>query len=184
MSGSLGMGLMGLGTILSGVGKISEGNAALAGAQSKQQALDYSAGILNQKATQALAAGTSQAAIDRLNTQYVLSSQRANAAASGFSATSTTPVSIMGQTSARGEYDALNAIYSGQEQALGYQNQAALDVYMGQQELQSGQYQQRAGLVSGITSILSGAGNVAAKYGSAGGPSGGGSGSYDYGSGV
>ncbi len=153
------------GTIISAQGQQQAGQAAAATGVAQQQASDYSATVLRQQAGQKIAQGAAAANIQRINTSYVLSTARANAAAAGISSTSPGVVNIEGNIAARGEYNALSALYSSNEEAAGLNNQAALDVYTGQQEVIAGQEKQQASNIGAISTIMSGVGGLAAKYG-------------------
>ncbi|MGH6714573.1 MAG: hypothetical protein ACREDC_00115 [Bradyrhizobium sp.] len=162
---SAGIPLMMAGTAMSAGGQMAAGQAASVVGAGQQQASVYEAGVLSQRAASAAAAGSQQASIVAANRPFVIGSQRANAAAAGGTAGSPTAQAIMGNTVARSEYDQMADIYNGEVQARGYQNQAALDIYQGQQQLAAGQYRAKAARVGALTSVLSGFGNVAAKYG-------------------
>lgn len=161
----LGIGVAGLGTILSAAGQIGAGNAALGQAQGQQQASIYRAGQLQTQAGQVLAVGQQQAGITDLNTKTFLSNMTAAAAGTGGTATSPTVVTDKAQAAARGAYNAGSEMFSAEEQATGLENQANLDIFTGQQELSAGKYKQQAAQLGAMSTILSGAGSLAAKYG-------------------
>lgn len=171
-SASVPMAAMVGGTALSAAGQISSGNAAAAAGQSEQQASDYSALVLTQQAGQVRAVSQAKAINSNLQTAYVQSTVRARAAASGGSATDPTVVNLQGQIGARGQYSALAALYTGEEEARGDENKASLDIFTGQQQLAAGQAKQTAGYIGAFASVLSGAGSIGAKYGGTGGSGG------------
>ena len=159
---------MAVGTVLNAAGQVQSGQAARAAGIAQQQAADYQAQELTQQAGQTRAVAEQASINQRTNAAYVLSKVRANAAASG-SATDPTAVDVAGQVGARGEYNALSEIYTGEEKARGLENQSALDIYTGQQEAEAGKYKQQAANLGALSSVLSGGGNLASKYGDAGG---------------
>lgn len=168
-SASVPMAAMVGGTALSAAGQISSGNAAAAAGQSEQQASDYSALVLTQQAGQVRAASQAQVVNSNLQTAYVQSTVRARAAASGGSATDPTVVNLQGQIGARGEYNALSELYTGEEKARGEENQASLDIFTGEQQAAAGKAKQTAGYIGAFSTALSGFGSIGAKYGGGGG---------------
>jgi hypothetical protein len=163
---------------ISALGSFMAGNAAAATGKAQQQAADYSALVLGQQAGQVMATASAGVQNQDIQTQYALSHAKAQAAAGGGSATSAGAVSIFGQIAARGEYNALSTLYTGQEKAAGMTDQAALDVYQGNQEAKAGQEKQEASYIGGIGSAMSSFGGIAARYGWGGEPTGGGNPSY------
>lgn len=167
MAGLLGPALGAAGTIISAQGQQQAGAAAAAAGVAQQQAADYSATVLQNQAVAKQAQGIQAANIQTINTGYVLSSARANAAAAGAASTSPSVVSQEGQIAARGEYNALSELYMGNEAAAGMNNQAALDIFTGQQEAIAGQEKQKAANLASVGTMISGIGSLAAKYGGA-----------------
>lgn len=155
------------GTVLSGVGQMSSAAATMAQGAGQQQASNYSAGVLRQQAGAVVGEAESKVPVIAQNTAYVQSQLRANAAGSGGSASAVTPVTIAGQIAARGEYNALSTLYSGQEKAAGLQNQANLDIYTGQQERSAARSKAMGMFASGLGSVLSGGMSLYSKYGMA-----------------
>jgi hypothetical protein len=153
------------GTILSGAGQIASGVAANAQGASQQAASNYSASVLRQKAGQELAVASNKVAPIKLATDYALSNERAAAAGMGGTASSPTAQTIAGQIAARGEYNALSTLYSGNEAAAGLENQADLDVVTGKAERIAGQQKMMGGITSGLGSMISGGAGLYAKYG-------------------
>jgi hypothetical protein len=167
------IGLMAGGTILSAAGQIQAGNAAAAYGQSQQQAANYSAAVLDTQAGQERASSQRSAEIIRRNATLANSAVTARAAASGGGVTNPTVTNIEGRIAGMGEYNALSALYSGEERARGEENQATLDRYTGQAELQAGKAKQSASQIGAFASILSGGSSLYTKYGmgsSSGGP--------------
>lgn len=161
------MPLMIAGTVMNGIGQAQAGNAAAAAGVSQQTASDYSAAVLHQQAGQTMAQSEAAMAGAKTNTDYALSTLRANAAGMGGTATGTTPIALAGMIAARGEYNALSILYSGSEKAAGLENQSALDIYTGKQQALAGKEKQSAAYTAAIGSVLAGAGGLYAKYGGA-----------------
>lgn len=156
------------GTILSGVGQMQAGQAAAAQGAAQQVASNYSAEVLGQQAGQTRAAAQAASGYADINTAYALSKARATAAASGGGGADPTVTNIEGQIAARGNYNALSSLYSGEEKARGLENQAALDVYTGEQQKIAGDARASGGMLAGIGTILSGGASLFSKYGGSG----------------
>jgi hypothetical protein len=161
-------GMMAAGTVLGASGQIQAGNAAAAQGLAQQQAENYKAGVLTQQAGQERAAGQRAAEIQNRQATLVNSTIRARAAASGAGATDPSVVTNEGRVAGMGEYNALSALYSGEEKARGEENQAELDVNMGDQEAAAGRFKQSASRISALSSLLSGGGSLYGKYGGGG----------------
>lgn len=152
-------------TVLSAAGQAQAGAAANAQDQGQAQAQDYQAAELTQQAGQTRAVAESQEQDSLRKTAYQLSTARAVAASSGAGATDPTVVGIEGQIGAKGNFDALSQMYSGEEKARGLETQSTLDTYQGQQLRIAGAQKQKAGNIGAITTLLSGGNTLASKYG-------------------
>jgi hypothetical protein len=130
---------------------------------------------LQQQAGQEQASSQRQAIEERQKEALVLSSDRAVAAGGGTTGSDPSVVTVEGQVGAKGEYNALSALYTGNERAAGLNTQASLDRYSGTQALQAGNFSADASnfrannmRVSSVGTIFGGvaqAGSLYAKYG-------------------
>lgn len=143
-------------TILSAGGSIMGGinadNAAKYTAQQQQIA-----------GTQGLAASQRTAFSETRKAQLVGSRARAVAAASGAGATDPTVVNIEGDIAGQGEYNALSALYEGQEAKRTGDANAALTRFQGQQA-------KTAGFINAGSTLLKGGTSLYDKYGGGGPP--------------
>jgi hypothetical protein len=176
-------GMMAAGTVMGAMGQMQAGDAAAAQGAAQQRAEQYKAAVLTQQAGQERAAGQRAAEIQRRNATLVNSTIRARAAASGAGGgADPTVATLEGRVAGMGEYQALSALYSGEEKARGEENQSALDIFQGQQEAAAGKAKQSAAQIGAFSTLLTGAGSLYNKYGA--GQSGGGNGvDFSYGSG-
>jgi hypothetical protein len=163
-----GAAMQGAGTITSVLGQLQSGDAAAAAGASEQQASNYRAAVLRQQATATRGQSSAEASDTALRTQYVLSSARARAGASGAGATDPSVVNTEGLIAGRGEYNVLSQLFSGEEKARGLENQASLDVFTGQQQRIAGQVSQSSYNTRAISTALQGGSSLFAKYGNGG----------------
>lgn len=160
-----------LGTLASFSGQLTAGRAAEAAGKSQKQALDYQAGLLEQQAGQERATAQRRAYEERRKATLVGSRAQAVAAASGGGALDPTVLEITGDIAGEGEYNALTQMFTGEERALGLENEAALRRYEGDEALRAGKIRKKQAKIAAIGTLLSGLGEATlmAKYGS--GPS-------------
>lgn len=149
------MGMQAAGTILQAVGAHNAGEAQKAEAtqvaNQEKQAANNAEGAAEVRSQQ-----------EDLKTQYVLSNERAAAAASGGTSTDPTVTNVMSQTVRQGKLNALSTLYSGQSEAQGLRNRAADTLY-------SGRLAAREGNLNAFSTILTGGSKIAATYGNFGG---------------
>lgn len=159
--------IMAAGTILSSAGQVTAGKASASEGLAQQQASNYQAAQLTQAAGQARATSTAQVENEAQQTALTQSTLRARAAASGAGGMSDPTVANLSATVAgRGEYNALSALFTGEEKARGLETQSALDIYQGQQQAQAGKIKQNAANIGALTSLFSGGGSLlSGKYG-------------------
>jgi hypothetical protein len=139
------------GTALSVGGKVAGGYA-------QKGALDSAAAQLEQEAGQSVASGIQGAIQDRRRATYVASNARARTAAGGLTTTGTSAIANVGQIRGQGEYNALTALYQGEDRAQ------ELD-YRATGMRRSGSNAVTSGWLSGISSVLSGGTSFYDKYG-------------------
>ena len=143
-------------TVLSSVGAVQQGNA-------QKKAANYQAAQREQQAGQDRATSQRQAIGQRKQANLVASRTRANAAASGGGAFDPNVVDILGDIEGQGEYNALSALFNGEERARGMEMQASAARYQGRQA-------QTAGYTKAASTLLDGASQAAMmKYSPSGG---------------
>lgn len=140
------------GSVLSGLGQIQAGRAANTSAK-------FQAAQLEQKAGQDRATAQRAAIEERRKANIGISNAQAASAASGSGATDPTVLNITGGLAQQGEYNALSALFQGEEAARGAELQATSSRMQGKQA-------QKAGMTSGISTIIGGTGSaLMSKYG-------------------
>lgn len=150
----------GIGSIVGGLGNIAAGNMAAQGGQMQAAALrnegnldlegaEFTATQLRQNATTAIAAAQRQAMDIRLRTAQVGSTFTAKAAGSGLSATGGTMLAEREQIVGRGEYQALSEMASGENTAVGMENEARAEIFAGEAEQYGADRSADAALYSG-----------------------------------
>lgn len=145
--GGLGKVLSLSGTILGGVGTVAGGAAANASAQ-------YEAKQLEARATAERAAGQRDAMRERKQKELVISRAKAVGAASGGGV----DLVGLGKIEEEGEYNALTAMWEGEERARGAEDQAAATRWSGKQA-------KRASFINAGATILDGGASFMEKYG-------------------
>lgn len=123
-----------LSTVVSAAGSIMSGNAA-------NKAAKFEAAQMTQQAGQERAASQRQAIEQRRQAGLANSRVTAVAAASGAGATDASVLDIQGDNAATGEYNALSALYSGEEKARGLEMGAVAKRYEGANAAQAGKMQ-------------------------------------------
>lgn len=141
--------------VMSAAGTIMSGNAA-------RGAANYSAAQSEQQAGQEVAVSQRKAIEARRQAGLANSRVTAVAAGSGASATDPTVLDIMGDNAGVGEFNALSALYSGEETARGLRMRGVADRYEGATTRQ-------ASLVKAGGTVLSAGSSLYDKY-SMGGP--------------
>lgn len=151
-------------TLVSAAGTIMSGNAA-------RGAANYQAVQYEQQAGQERAASQRQAIEARRQAGLANSTVQARAAASGAGATDPTVLDIESDNAGTGEYNALAALYSGEEKARGLEMQAGATRYQGQQARKASLFKAGGTLLSGSynASQIGSGQSLFDKYG-AGGP--------------
>jgi hypothetical protein len=158
--------MMAVSTIISAAGQAQAGKAAAAQGTAEQQALDYKAQVGAQQAGQVRAASTGQVENEAQNLALVQSTLRSKAAASGAGGmTDPTVANLSAGVAGRGQYNALSALFTGEEKARGLESQSALDIYQGDQAVQAGRIKQQAGNIGAVGALFGGGGSLYAKYG-------------------
>lgn len=139
------------GSVLSGLGQMQAGKAANVNAK-------FQAAQMEQQAGQEKATSQRVAIEERRRAAIAGSNAQAAAASSGGGATDPTVLNIMGGLAGQGEYNALTALFEGEEKARGLNLQATSTRMQGKQA-------KKAGMISGFSTIIGGSGNaLMAKY--------------------
>lgn len=134
------------GSIVSGLGQMQAGKAAKVGA-------DFQAAQMRQQAGQERAASQRVAIEKRREATIAQSRAQAVAAASGGGATDKTVLDLTGGLAQQGEYNALSALFEGEESARGMELGATSAQMQGKQA-------KKAGMIGGMTTIASGIGSA------------------------
>ncbi len=144
MSGLETLGLIAglIGTGVSAVGAIKQGNDANEAAQANAAAMERRAG-------EERAAATRESARRNQQTALLLSRQQALAASSGGGATDSTVLGLMGDVAQEGQYQRDSAIYAGESKGINLEDEAALQRWKGRNA-------QTAGYIGAGSSVLSG----------------------------
>lgn len=141
-------------TAVSAVGSIMSGKA-------QDSASRFQAGQMKQQAGQERAAAQRTAIEQRRQAGLANSRVKALAAASGGGATDPSVINIETANAGAGEYNALSALYQGEEKARGLEMGAGARLYEGSQA-------KRAGLIKGGSGLLSAGSSMFEKYGQGG----------------
>jgi hypothetical protein len=168
MSNSIAPALGAGSTALSAAGYAQAGQAALYQGQAQQQEENYSADVLQQQANQTRAQTSQEVANTARSTDLLLSNARAAGAASGGDLTDPSIVTALDRAAGVGKYSQLSQLYSGEERAVGLENQAALNRYMGAQYLTAGQLKQQEEQTQMLASLLQGGSSLFSKFGGGG----------------
>jgi hypothetical protein len=131
----------------SGMNVLSQGLSAFGLFQSGQQqkaAANYNAQIAGQNATVARESGALTEYQQKKNLEAMVGTQAAQFAAGGVSVTSGSPIDVMTDTLSKGYLDIAINKYSTELAARGYESQAAMDKYEGNQAATEGTF--KAGL--------------------------------------
>jgi multidrug efflux pump subunit AcrA (membrane-fusion protein) len=142
--GAIGTGLSAVGAIAGG---ISQSNAQKAQAEAAER-----------QAQEARAASQREAIQRSKEARLVLSRQQALASASGGGATDTTVLDLMGKAASQGAYNTASAIYEGEAQGRGLEDQAGIYRMQARQA-------KLAGFINAGSTILSGVSGFAGSRG-------------------
>lgn len=155
------------GTILGASGAAAAGAAATSQAMGAANQADYQAAQLDQQAGQTRASAQRTAIDQRRQAKIAASNLQA---ATGGGSTDASILGITGQIAGEGEYNALTAMYEGEEQARGSEMQAESARGQARQYRASAKDKQSAGGLGAITNLLSAGSTMFSKFGG-GGPS-------------
>lgn len=148
--------LMIIGSAMSAIGAIKQGEAQQAQYQAQAQAQEYNAKIAENNARVAMDQANAQEEQQRRRFRMMQGEAIASAAQSG-AGLSGSNKDIIEQNALMNELDALTIRYQGQNQAQGLQAQAVLDRYGAKAARQAGDDAMTAGYISAGANLLSGA---------------------------
>lgn len=137
-------GLVGSG--VSAVGAIAQGNAA-------EEAGRATAAAEERRAGEERAAATREAARRSQQSALLLSRQQAVAASSGGGATDSTVLNLMGDAAREGQYQQDTANYTGESKATNLEDDAALARWKGQQARTAGYISAGSSVLNGVSSF-------------------------------
>ena len=163
----------GLGTLVSAFGSIFSGNAqskaAKAAAKNTKNAAKFEAAQYNQAAGQERASSQRAAIEARRQGRLKQSRAVAVAAASGAGASDPTVMNIIADLAGEGEYNALTALYNGEESARGLEMKAKAAMFQGKSDASAYKSMSKAyktnGYLEGVGTMLSGSASFFEKYG-------------------
>lgn len=165
--------------ILSGVGALTGAKAQVDGSkeaaqgailqgQSEQASRDFRAAQETQAAGEARASSQREAFDQALKTNYQESSLQAGAAANGGTSTDAGALALDQDIAGHGEYNALSAMYRGENQARGLQDAATGDIMSGNAAMQGAVLKAKAlkttGSANATSTLLSGAGSMLDRF--------------------
>lgn len=128
--------------------------------QAQQKAAKYNAKVAQNQAEMARNAAAVREQQHRENVRRLSATQRANAGMSGVT-TEGSPLLVMADTLEQAELDAQRIRYGGEVSATGFESQARLSRFQGDQA-------SRAGMIGAGSTLLSGAASAARVYGGGG----------------
>lgn len=137
-------------SIASGLGQMQAGKAAKANA-------NFQAAQLEQQAGQEVASAQRVAIEERRRAGIAMSNAQAASAASGGGASDPTVLKITGDIAKQGEYNALSALFEGEEKARGLRLGATTSRMEGKQAA-------KAGKTAGFSTIIGGLGSAGMAY--------------------
>lgn len=161
-----------VGTVVSSVGSLAEGEAtaaaAKAGGKDAARVATWQAAQLRQNAGQERAAAQREAIEERRRARLVMSRARALAGASGAGVSDPTITGILADLGTEGEMNAQTALWEGEEAARGLEAQAAGAEYEGALAKSAGAFRarsaRRAGMFNAVGSLLDGGSDFYTKY--------------------
>lgn len=168
MSGQLGKispVLQGAGTALSVMGNLNKAKAYSSMGTQQTQGAELEAQQFEANAKNAI--GASQQGAYEQERQGTIAASRALAvaAASGGGASDPTIVNLMARMAGESHYNAMAALYQGQEQSRAMTNQASIARYGGEVAQNAADTAAGAAKFSALTTAITGAGSLYAKYG-------------------
>lgn len=155
----------GVGAGISAAGTIAGGNNAATLGQSQQNEANYQAAQVRENASSEIGAAQRQMLDTQQKARLAQSTLTANAAGSGFVASSGTPEAISESIARRGSYEAAMQLFNGENASTGDLNRAQGIEMGGQLAAEGGQMQKEASYYSAAGNLASAGGNMFKTYG-------------------
>jgi hypothetical protein len=156
--------LSGVGAGIKAMGTIAGGNNAAALGQSQQNQYNYQADQLRENASSEIGAAQRQMFDTQQKARLAQGKITANAAGSGFVASSGSAENVSESVARRGSYEAALQLFQGENASTGDLNKAAGDVMSGQIAQEGGQMQKEASRYTAIGNLASDAGSMFKNY--------------------
>jgi hypothetical protein len=143
------------GTAMGVVGAVSSARAQKQAGKHQEEAAGFRAKQLDQQAGQERAVAQHQAIEARRRSGLAQSRAQALAASSGAGAVDPTVLNLVSGIAGEGELSAGNALYSGEERALGQETSASANRYEGGQARRAGEVRAETTIMGGVASAAS-----------------------------
>jgi hypothetical protein len=125
---------------------------ALSAASAQKNAADYNADVAKRNALIARQQASANEAAQRRDASRALGKMRAGYGASGVVGSEGTPLDVLEDSVATAELDALNIRYSGELEAMGYQDEARLQKMRGKAAMREGYFKAGSAILGGMSS--------------------------------
>lgn len=150
---------------VSAMGTIAGGNAAKDAGIRGQQSMEFKAKQEEQAAQESRAVAQRSALDKRRQGALALSTLQARAAASGGGADDPGVLTLAGDIAGRGEYEALNDMFKGENRSRGLMDQAVGSRMTGDALRAEGEAKKRASKMAAVGTIIGGIGSAASTFG-------------------
>lgn len=144
----------GMGGIFSAIGSVVSAVGAIAQGQAQQRVANYNAKVAENTAIAERQRASYEAGLIEEEKQRVLGAQRAAGTSAGMDISQGTPIVVLGDSAKNAEADILARKYSGETQAVAYEN----DAHRFRAE---GRAAKTAGIIGGFSTLLGGFGKAA-----------------------
>lgn len=148
--------LMIAGTVMSAAGQLRAGNAAAEAGMAQEQASRYAADQADAQAGQEIAMSQREAQDARRQERFAQSRLQALAAASGGGATDPTVLNLSSGIAEEGTYNALTALYNGEERARALRTTAIANRFEGAQYRRAGEVKRKSSQFAAVGTLLQG----------------------------
>lgn len=161
---AMGIGASGLGGVTGAIGSVFGGEAQKSMYEYQAAVARINAGIAEQNASYAIAAGEAEAQQQGMKTRAEIGQTRATQGASGLDVNRGSAVDVRASEAEVGAMDQAMVRANAQRQAYGYRVQAMQETAQAQLDQMAGQNAQTAGIIGSFTSLLGGASGVSSKW--------------------
>lgn len=159
------MGLQAAGAAVGAMGTLAGGNYAAQAGQMQMQAANAQASALREQGGAEWGIAQQKGGLDRYKTDEAISTGRARMAGGGTDPTGTSNLAVTGALKQRGELEALQDMWTGENRSVQLRNEANAVQYGGAMQNYAGEAQQSASRFGALTTILGGAGSMFRTYG-------------------